>query len=819
MLRFPMKISGKTTGFGLLAAIYACSVALVFRTVAHNTPPGRVTIRVCQWQLETGVREAFNAMIKRYEQLNPRVHVEQIAVPGGPLYTSWVLTQMVGGTGPDLVQYTWNGPDIPRIFRPITAEVSKPNPYNKGTPLEGVPWRDTFIDGMTSPDSYIDALHEYYSVSLDTHLGRIVYNKPLLRKITGSDTPPATYRELLADCDRIRAYAAEHHLNLVPIANSHDTNEFQSWLIAQAMTIKTGLAINPNYRLMLMFDDVGVAYLRGDWSFDTPEVEASVRELREYGQMCNPGFWERERDTADTDFVCERSVMIVAPSWEATNLLGLCTFPIAAFPFPFPTADDPVYGKFATGPYCEGQVTTGLPIYVNRTTPHYAEAMDFLHFITSVEGSTIFTRVSNWPPATVGVEPSPFAAQFKLQSGGYCSGMNWLAPMGNLNSFGYVLTHMADLWASNGSVDAFRASMRTGYADELRADLRQEVVNGIDNMRRVDTEGVAGVMLARPGARPPIVPLVSITVSQTLYQSALLASMKGTTPEPPPIKGPPDLPPAVAAAPVPAAAPAPLGPDLEAAWRQVQGLRPDKALPLFEAMAGSPEPRVARPARLGRAVCLIDLQPVSPSQIAQARSVLATLDDGSPDDTALAARFLLGRIAQAHQDVPDPAEAARLYRSLISEAPGSIWAQTALPQLALLELYALDGSETPARRIARASSLLDRARSPEAASDLQVALAYAAIFYRTPPIVALPHLKEAVRLGRVAWPTRRDALLQIAEISRITGDTAQAVRYYHTFLDENPIDQRVYTVHRILDALTGGPNPGLFGTGQRQGRG
>ena len=156
-LRFPIKFSGKRTGYALLAVAYVLSAILVFRHVSRSAEPGRVTIRVCQWQLETGVREAFDAMIRRYEQINPRFHVVQIAVPGGPLYTSWVLTQMVGGTGPDLVQYTWNAPDIPRMLQPITADVEKPNPYTKGTPLEGVPWRDTFIDGMTSPDAYIDS--------------------------------------------------------------------------------------------------------------------------------------------------------------------------------------------------------------------------------------------------------------------------------------------------------------------------------------------------------------------------------------------------------------------------------------------------------------------------------------------------------------------------------------------------------------------------------------------------------------------------------------------------------------------------------------
>ncbi len=111
----------------------------------------RVTIRFCHWQLETGVRDAVAAIIRRYEQLNPRVHVVQIAIPGGvagATYTTWVLTQMAAGSGPDLVQYDAFHPDVPRLFQPIGAEVNEPNPYNRGTPLAGVRWRDTFVDGM-----------------------------------------------------------------------------------------------------------------------------------------------------------------------------------------------------------------------------------------------------------------------------------------------------------------------------------------------------------------------------------------------------------------------------------------------------------------------------------------------------------------------------------------------------------------------------------------------------------------------------------------------------------------------------------------------
>src|SRR6185295_15506824 len=171
-----MKLTGNKIGFALLGIAYLIAMGLVVQREARKITTDRVTLRISQWQLESGVREAMDAIIRRYEQLNPKVHVVQIAVPGGPTYLPWIQAQMVGGVGPDLVEYSWPWPDTARNFAPITAEVMQPNPYNKGTPLEGVPWRDTFIDGMTSPDNYVQTLSQYYGVTMSTGIYRIVYN-------------------------------------------------------------------------------------------------------------------------------------------------------------------------------------------------------------------------------------------------------------------------------------------------------------------------------------------------------------------------------------------------------------------------------------------------------------------------------------------------------------------------------------------------------------------------------------------------------------------------------------------------------------------
>jgi len=798
-----MKFSVKTAGFALLGTAYIVSCFLVFRHVSKDTEPDRVTIRISQWQLESGVREAVNAIIRRYEQVNPHVHVVQIAVPGSYTYMSWALTQMAGGTAPDLMEYAWTGSDIGRHFQPLNAEVMEPNPYNRGTPLEGVRWRDTFVDGMTGLDNFNPQLHAYYGISMNTNASRVIYNRPLLKTITGSDEPPATYREFLTMGDRVRAYAAAHQLNLVSLANSRDTYEYFGWMINVNMTDRLSERIDFQHRLKVDPTDVGLSYLRGDWSYDTPEMVATLQELREYGAMCTPGFWQRERDTAVTDFVTGHAVMIVAPSWEATNLRTLSNFPIGVFTYPYPDQNDPVYGRYTKGPFSDGPLLPGMPIYLNRETKHRAEAIDFLRFMSSQEGSTIFTNVSNWPPATKGVKPSDFASHFEYNLNGYCWFANYLIPTEDLNTQWFIQTNFASLWNTNGSVDAFRNLMRAGAGESIREDFRHDFSYGQDNLRLEDTAAVARAELAPPAGRPEVLSLTAITNEFRLYQTNMV--LAGAVPEAPQSGAggiaesfPNDPNPGPRAG---ATATAVADPELAAGWQALAGYHAERALPIFDRKLAAADPAAAREARFGHAVAILDKQPVSADQIDETRRIFTELAANNSDDVALGARFFLGRLAQNHQQTPDPAEAAREYRQLIAGQVDSVWAQTALSRLAILEIYALNLSSPPEVRIARADQLLALAHTPSAACELHLVIANAIFFYRLPGGPTLPHLLAAVQSGRLDRAIRTEVLVQVAELSRLAGDKAQAARYYQLFLDENPIDFRCYIVRERLAAV------------------
>ncbi|MDB6094246.1 MAG: transporter substrate-binding protein [Verrucomicrobia bacterium] len=510
-------------GFALMGAAYLAATYTVFWRTTQEARTGRVTIRIAQWQLELGVRDALTKIIERYEQLNPHVHVVQIAVPDRA-YLPWVQTQMVGGNGPDIVEYSFPWPDTARNFQPIDADIREPNPYNRGTALEGVPWKDTFVDGMASPDNFVQSLNAYYSISMTTGVPRIAYNRALLKTITGSDAPPRTYRELLVVSDQIRAYAKEHQLNLVPLANSHPTHRVLTDGIVAVMGFHLYERLDLRHRLKIDPSDLGMSYLMGDWSYDSPELIAALKALKEYSEICTPSFLQRLRETALIDFVSNRAVMIVAPAFEAGSLRQIAPFPLGAFRFPFADENDPVYGRFAKGPVSEGQIVTGMPFYLNRHTRHRAEAVDFMRFMSSFEGSTIFTRLSNWLPVVIGVKPSEYAAQYMPDPKGYTWYGAFTDPCQHVDSREYIFTQMSALMNRDGSVDAYRAILRKGLGVRIRDDLRREVISGLQNLRHEDVAATALLKLAPNPGELEALRLATVTNETKIYQTRLVVA-------------------------------------------------------------------------------------------------------------------------------------------------------------------------------------------------------------------------------------------------------------------------------------------------------
>lgn len=407
----------QTIGFGLLGVTFAMSLWKVFTYTSSENDPSVRTIRIAHWQLEDGASAAIDAAAREYERMHPGVRIIQMRVPE-KVYPNWVTTQLVGGTAPDLIQIG-KGIDqarMARFFEPVSDEVVKPNPYNVGTPLEGVPWRDTYIDGMIG--GFDEVLQDYYGAPLFMATVRMYYNRTLMQRITGEDRPPRDLDELLRLAERTRAYAAETGQLIVPIAGSRYNAPILIERVFRSMTQRMVLDLSQRRQFTVEFENLLLGLYRGDWDLTTPAMSTALQLASQLGRHMQPGFMQLDREDATFLFEQGRALMVATGSWDATTLFNRPRFPVGVFDLPAPSPNHPDYGHFVLGRHSEAGVRSYGPFGIPRTSPNYETALDFMRFITSLPGNQLFADKSGWVPVILGVRPTETIAPFTRATSG-----------------------------------------------------------------------------------------------------------------------------------------------------------------------------------------------------------------------------------------------------------------------------------------------------------------------------------------------------------------------------------------------------------------
>ncbi|HEY5752094.1 MAG TPA: extracellular solute-binding protein [Chthoniobacterales bacterium] len=489
-----------TIGIGLLAVCFLIAVVrIVFiRYQSKSAPDGkqRVELRIAHWQLENGPRDAFEALAREYNQLNPHVNVVQIPIPER-IYGNWLVTQLVGGTPPDLIQLGNGMTDerLARFFMPLSELADLPNPHNKGTPFEGKPLRDTFADGMQG--GYNPNLVEFYGVPISGKSIRMFYNLDLLRQITGSERLPKTYDELIALCKRTREYAAEKHVRMVPIAGSRYNGGILMQALFTSQTQKLRERITPTGILITPASTLADGLFHNKWSLDSPDARSGLALMREVAQYMQPGFMQLLRDDAMLLFVQRGALMITTGSWDATSIRQESPFRIGVGAIPYPTADHPVYGRFTYGSIADAEGSSAGTVFgITRASKHPKEARDFLQFLGSVRGGQIWTDNSGWIPSVMGTRTPAQAVPFLPETNGYVAGFSYLGEGGP--DVGRVVdSNLYSLVGSYGSVDQFVSETRQSYRAAWISDLQRNRRIQADILQRSDTQVASFLWLAR----------------------------------------------------------------------------------------------------------------------------------------------------------------------------------------------------------------------------------------------------------------------------------------------------------------------------------
>lgn len=382
----------------------------------HKVPPGaKIVLRLGHWQLEAGIRKAFDQLAQEYQKLHPDVCIIQDAIPE-TTYCQWLTTQLMGGTASDIIEIGIIPYNIvlgfySRYFLPLTGYLNQPNPYNKGTDLEGIPWRKTYKDGMRN--SYIEELQEYMLVPLSQHGLRIFYNKNLLKRLTGLNTAPRNYREFLAACEKIKSQKDEHGKPYIPIAGS--AYHIQMWdnFMCAPLTYGAVRRVDFNRDGSVGGDELFVGFKTGRINYDFQPFETRLRIMGALTEQFQPGFAGLTRDEAVFLFAQQNAVFISTGSWDAGSLQEQTegSFEVGVMDFPIPAPDDPEYGQIIEGPIYERR-PEGFSFAITRSCKHPEVALDFLHFLSSQQINQELNRIIYWIPAIKGANPSPFLRAF-----------------------------------------------------------------------------------------------------------------------------------------------------------------------------------------------------------------------------------------------------------------------------------------------------------------------------------------------------------------------------------------------------------------------
>lgn len=499
--------AGWTRGrVALLVALagYACLAWWMFTRKTGGFTDNRTTVRIAHWQIELGPPDGLDAVIKRYEELNPHIRVEQVKVPGR-IYAQWLRTNLVGGTGADIIEYGHflaGMQDVPiRFFEPITDLLNEPNPYNRGTPLEGVPWRNTFLDGLFNEQIYSPEVGQIYSVTLCQVTMRFFCNEDLLREIVGDDPDfrfPETMDELRGLFARTREFAARTGRPVRSLAGAKLNAEWLLDFMLTSSLLGVSAEMDREGQLTRYQRNVQMDYLRGRWNYQRPELKAALELVREITHEMRPGFIQLERDDAVREFMNGHALFVATGTWDATSLIRLADFPVSIRRFPQPDANDPVVGGFHYGRAADGSGLTAMAMYLNKNGRNKEAAIDFMRFMTSVEAGQLFMDHSGWISSVRGTVLPEYLEPALGLVNGYSLGGGFMRT--GANTAHVFIQNMYRLVGPQGSVENFVGALEPAMTAAQRADLQTDVRNLNNALRPQDAEVMAARALNRVAA-------------------------------------------------------------------------------------------------------------------------------------------------------------------------------------------------------------------------------------------------------------------------------------------------------------------------------
>jgi raffinose/stachyose/melibiose transport system substrate-binding protein len=484
----------------LLVAAYVWSVITVAARSADPVQHGTI-LRISHWKLESGMRAALADIIAQYEAEHPGVHIVQNPIPY-PTYGQWISTQLMAGTAPDIIEmgngtlpeHVWLS-YFNRHLVPLSKPLSQANPYNRGSDLESVPWRQTFVDDGQC--GYRVELQDYFGISPSLLSVRLYYNKTLLQRLTGLSASPSDYRGFLATCAQIGAQRDDQGRAFIPIVGSRYHFPYWDLRMFDLLTSSALGKIDFNRDGFVGSDEFYFAFSNKRIDLNFPAYRAKFDAIRAVSAQFSPGWTGLDRDDGVFQFAQQRAVYMGTGTWDAKDLEKQAKgkFEIGMINYPWPDTDDPQFGPVMEGPRYES-LWPGMLVGVTRSSAHQDIALDFLKFLCARRPNKQLNQATGFTPNISGVEVEGINAALEKHSEGVTSSLP--APIGSRTSVAweklYSLFKLGDLGAHE-LAEQFAAAYKTTAPEdfaELQRDWRRALIANEQMLSGVRAKALRG---------------------------------------------------------------------------------------------------------------------------------------------------------------------------------------------------------------------------------------------------------------------------------------------------------------------------------------
>ncbi len=373
-------------GLILLVLFYLVSVVMIVRNGAlgHGTLTGERKITFAHWQLEDGFREGYEDAIREYQKMKAakgeKVRVIQATVPVRG-YSQWFMTQLIGGDAADVIELSGSAELQNQYFTPLSPYLGDVNPYNAGSPLEGLPWRDTFADDMVG--ALNTQYSEYFGVQTFMMTTRMYVNVDLYEKAMGHKKMPTTLQEFLDACEKIQAYGEKTQVPLIPIG----VRGFDKGTINQLFghyNNQMNAVYNDTLSDRAYNSDANTIYRRlaeGGKRIDPDHFLQPVEIVVKIGKYFAKGFPAIDLEQTKFLFNSGNVAFFIDGTYNAFSMVNNSKFKVDVIPIPN-IGKHPEYRFLGRMTEIGGGIggSFGIP----KRTKNFDLALDFLKYITSI---------------------------------------------------------------------------------------------------------------------------------------------------------------------------------------------------------------------------------------------------------------------------------------------------------------------------------------------------------------------------------------------------------------------------------------------------